>query len=101
MNEFLEGGMDRIGFIGLGNMGRPMASNLARKGFPLVVFDVNPAPLVQLETLGARAAASCAAVADDSDVVITMLPNSADVEEVLLGPAACSRGCARAARSWT
>ena len=78
--------MDRVGFIGLGVMGRPMASNLARKGFPLVVFDINPAPLRQLEALGARAAGSCAAVADDSDVVITMLPNSADVEEVLMGP---------------
>ena len=76
---------DRIGFIGLGNMGRPMASNLARKGFPLVVFDINPAPLGQLEALGARAAASSAAVADDSDLVVTMLPNSASVEEVLLG----------------
>ena len=77
--------MDRIGFIGLGNMGRPMASNLARKGFPLVVFDVNPAPLGQLEALGARAATNCAAVADISDVVVTMLPASASVEEVLLG----------------
>ena len=78
--------MDRIGFIGLGNMGRPMASNLVRKGFPLVVFDVSPAPLRQLEQLGARAAANCAAVADGSDIVVTMLPNSASVEEVLLGP---------------
>ena len=78
--------MDRVGFIGLGIMGRPMASNLVRKGFPLVVYDINPAPLRQLEALGARAAASCAAVADDSDIVITMLPNSADVEEVLMGP---------------
>ena len=77
--------MQRVGFIGLGNMGRPMASNLARKGFPLVVFDINPSPLGQLEALGARVAASCAAVADDSDVVVTMLPNSASVEEVLLG----------------
>jgi 4-hydroxybutyrate dehydrogenase/sulfolactaldehyde 3-reductase len=77
--------MDRIGFIGLGVMGRPMASNLARKGFPLVVFDINPAPLGQLEALGARAAASCAAVADDSDLVVTMLPSSASVEDVLLG----------------
>src|SRR5688572_8460146 len=77
--------MDRIGFIGLGVMGSPMASNLARKGFPLVVFDINPAPLGHLEALGARAAASRAAVADDSDLVITMLPNSACVEEVLLG----------------
>jgi 4-hydroxybutyrate dehydrogenase / sulfolactaldehyde 3-reductase len=77
--------MDRVGFIGLGVMGRPMASNLARKGFPLVVFDINPAPLGPLEALGARAAASCAAVAVDSDLVVTMLPNSASVEEVLLG----------------
>ena len=77
--------MDRVGFIGLGKMGRPMASNLVRKGFPLVVFDVNPAPMRELEALGARAAASCAAVAAASDIVITMLPNSADVEDVLLG----------------
>jgi 4-hydroxybutyrate dehydrogenase/sulfolactaldehyde 3-reductase len=77
--------MERVGFIGLGNMGRPMASNLARKGFSLVVFDINPAPLGQLEALGARAAASSAAVADDSDLVVTMLPNSASVEDVLLG----------------
>src|SRR5260221_5631994 len=80
-----EGVMDRIGFIGLGNMGRPMASNLVRKGFPLVVFDVSPAPLRQLEERGARAAANCTAVADASDIVVTMLPNSASVEEVLMG----------------
>jgi 4-hydroxybutyrate dehydrogenase / sulfolactaldehyde 3-reductase len=77
--------MDRIGFIGLGNMGRPMASNLVRKGFPLAVFDVNPAPVRQLEQSGARAVVDCRAVARDSDIVITMLPNSASVEEVLLG----------------
>ena len=77
--------MERVGFIGLGNMGRPMASNLARKGFPLVVFDINPAPLPHLEALGARAAASVAEAADNSDIVVTMLPNSASVEEVLLG----------------
>jgi 4-hydroxybutyrate dehydrogenase/sulfolactaldehyde 3-reductase len=77
--------VDRIGFIGLGVMGRPMAANLARKGFPLVIFDINPAPLRQLEALGARAAVSCAEVADASDIVITMLPNSACVADVLLG----------------
>ena len=63
-----------------------MASNLARKGFPLVVFDVNPARLGPLDALGARVASNCAAVAEESDVVVTMLPNSADVEEVLMGP---------------
>ena len=77
--------MQRTGFIGLGVMGRPMASNLARKGFPLVVFDINPAPLPELVAIGARAAASCAEVAAASDIVVTMLPNSASVEEVLLG----------------
>jgi 4-hydroxybutyrate dehydrogenase/sulfolactaldehyde 3-reductase len=81
----LEGGMDRIGFIGLGNMGRPMASNLVRKGFPVVAFDVNPGPVRQLEQLGARTASTCAAVVNGSDIVVTMLPNSASVEEVLMG----------------
>jgi 4-hydroxybutyrate dehydrogenase/sulfolactaldehyde 3-reductase len=78
--------MHRVGFIGLGKMGRPMASNLIRKGFPLVAFDVDPVPMRELEALGARVAASCAAVADESDVVVTMLPNSNSVEEVVLGP---------------
>jgi 4-hydroxybutyrate dehydrogenase/sulfolactaldehyde 3-reductase len=64
-----------------------MASNLIRKGFPLVAFDVNPAPLRQLAELGARAAAGVASLADDCDLVITMLPTSASVEEVLLGSA--------------
>jgi 4-hydroxybutyrate dehydrogenase/sulfolactaldehyde 3-reductase len=62
-----------------------MASNLAGKGFPLVVFDIDPAPLGRLEALGARVAASAAAAAGDSDLIVTMLPNSASVEEVLLG----------------
>jgi 4-hydroxybutyrate dehydrogenase/sulfolactaldehyde 3-reductase len=78
--------MHRVGFIGLGKMGRPMASNLIRKGFPLVAFDVDPVPMRELEALGARVAASCAAVADESEVVVTMLPNSNSVEEVVLGP---------------
>ena len=78
--------MDRIGFIGLGNMGRPMASNLCRKGFPLVVHDINAAPVRQLEQLGARTAADSASIAAASDVVITMLPNTASVEEVIAGP---------------
>lgn len=78
--------MSRVGFIGLGRMGRPMASNLQRKGFPLIVFDVNPDPMRHLETLGAHAAAGCGALASASDVVITMLPDPASVEQVLLGP---------------
>jgi 4-hydroxybutyrate dehydrogenase / sulfolactaldehyde 3-reductase len=77
---------ERIGFIGLGNMGRPMAANLVRKGFPLVVLDVNPTPQRQLVELGAGGAPDRAALAADADIVVTMLPTSASVEEVLLGP---------------
>ena len=77
--------MDRIGFIGLGRMGRPMASNLCKKGFELVVHDVNPEPVRVLEGLGARAANGAAGVAQASDVVITMLPSSVEVEATVLG----------------
>jgi 4-hydroxybutyrate dehydrogenase/sulfolactaldehyde 3-reductase len=76
--------MDKIGFIGLGRMGRPMASNLRKKGFELVVYDVNPEPVRVLESLGARAANGAAGVAQASDVVITMLPSSVEVEATVL-----------------
>jgi 4-hydroxybutyrate dehydrogenase/sulfolactaldehyde 3-reductase len=78
--------MERVGFIGLGNMGRPMASNLCRKGFALTVFDINPEPMRVLQQLGARAAKDCIAVAAASDIVFTMLPDSSHVDEVLMGP---------------
>jgi len=78
---------ERIGFIGLGNMGRPMASNLVRKGAGLLVHDRNPDPVSALAALGAGAASSVADVAAQSDVVFTMLPTSASVEEVIAGPA--------------
>jgi len=78
--------MTMIGFIGLGRMGRPMASNLCRKGFQLVVHDVNPAPVRELELLQARAGGSVAEVAAASDIVVTMLPNSAALEQVAHGP---------------
>jgi len=72
---------ERIGFIGLGNMGRGMASNLRRKQFPLVVHDVASAPVRALEELGAEAAGSAAAVARASNVVVTMLPGPREVLE--------------------
>jgi 4-hydroxybutyrate dehydrogenase/sulfolactaldehyde 3-reductase len=77
--------MATVGFIGLGRMGRPMASNLCRKGFRLVVHDVNPAPVRELESLQARAAADVAELAAASDIVVTMLPNSAIVDQVVTG----------------
>lgn len=76
----------RVGFIGLGIMGRPMARNLVKAGYRLVVHDINPAPVEELVSLGQEAARSPREVAERTDVVITMLPNSPDVRQVVLGP---------------
>lgn len=79
--------MTRIGFIGLGNMGRPMASNLVRKGDSVLVHDLNPAPVGALIGLGAQKAAGVSEVAAACDVVFTMLPTTAVVGDVIGGPA--------------
>lgn len=76
----------KIGFIGLGRMGCPMASSLHRKGFELLVYDPNPSAVDALKQLGARAAAGIPEVARASDIIITMVPSSADVETIVLGP---------------
>jgi 4-hydroxybutyrate dehydrogenase/sulfolactaldehyde 3-reductase len=73
-----------IGFIGLGNMGLPMAANLARKGFSLRVYDVKREPVQALEALGAERAVDVRGVAA-ADVIFTMLPDSASVLEVVGG----------------
>ena len=78
--------LETVGFIGLGAMGRPMASNMRRQGFEMVVHDLDPAAVAALVELGATAAGSIAEVARAADVVITMLPDGPDVEAVLLGP---------------
>jgi 2-hydroxy-3-oxopropionate reductase len=77
--------MERIGFIGLGIMGKPMATNLRRAGYACVVHSRSRGPVEELVAAGAREAASPAAVARESDVVITMLPDSPDVRLVMLG----------------
>lgn len=77
---------ERIGFIGLGNMGRPMAANLVRKGFAVTVHDVNPEPVAALAEHGARAADGVRGVVDGADVIFTMLPTTAVVEQVIGGP---------------
>jgi 4-hydroxybutyrate dehydrogenase / sulfolactaldehyde 3-reductase len=78
--------MARIGFIGLGRMGRPMATNLQKKGFPLVVYDVVPEAVDALKAVGATAVGSAADVARECEVVFTMLPGSPEVEATVLGP---------------
>jgi 2-hydroxy-3-oxopropionate reductase len=74
-----------IGFIGLGIMGRPMARNLIKAGYPLVVHNRSRATVEELAGAGAKAATSPREVAGSCDVLITMLPNSPDVEQVALG----------------
>lgn len=80
-----QGKRERIAFIGLGRMGRGMALNLCRKGFALAVHDLNPEPVRDLVAAGARAADGIADAVRGAQIVITMLPNSAVVLEVIAG----------------
>jgi 2-hydroxy-3-oxopropionate reductase len=76
---------ERIGFIGLGIMGGPMALNLVRAGYPLVVHNRTREKEQEIVSAGAESAASPREVATRSEIVITMLPDSPDVEQVYLG----------------
>ncbi len=75
----------KIGFIGLGIMGKPMAKNLRKAGYELVVFDVNRDAVKELVGAGAEEGSSPKDVTSRTDIVITMLPNSPHVKEVVLG----------------
>jgi len=77
---------ETVGFIGLGVMGRPMALNLVKRGFPLVVHSRSQGPVDALVAAGAERAVSPAEVARRAMRIITMLPDSPDVEKVLEGP---------------
>ena len=77
--------MKKIGFIGLGIMGKPMAKNLVKAGHSLVVHDINTGPVKEVVAAGAIEGKSPKDVAQLSEVIITMLPNSPDVKEVVLG----------------
>jgi 3-hydroxyisobutyrate dehydrogenase len=74
-----------VGFIGLGRMGAPMAANIARAGFELVVFDVRGEATEPLVALGARVAESAPGLAAEVDVLVTMLPGPPQVDAVMLG----------------
>lgn len=76
---------ERIGFIGLGNMGEPIASNILRAGFCLKVFNRTVSKAAKLTSQGAQVAASPAEVADAGGIVFTMLSDDAAVEEVCSG----------------
>ncbi len=78
--------MTTTGFIGLGAMGQPMAANLVRKGQDLIVYDIAQDRTPPLRDLGAAVAGSVAEVAEKAGIVVTMVPDSPQVEEVVLGP---------------
>ena len=75
----------KVGFIGTGTMGQPMLANLVKKGFEVVAFDVVPGALDIAVRLGAGRAGSAGEAAANCDLVITMLPSSANVEGAYLG----------------
>jgi len=89
--------MKNIGFIGLGIMGKPMAKNLLKAGYPLIVYDINAEPIKELVTAGAKEGRSSQDVASQSEVIITTLPNSPEVKEAVLG----ERGVIQGAKSGT
>ena len=84
----------RLGFVGLGTMGSAMAANLARAGFPLTVFNRTPGRAGPLVELGAVEVASPLQVAAASEVVVTCVPDSPQVAEVLFGPEGLAPGFA-------
>src|SRR5437899_692972 len=73
-----------VGFIGVGNMGNPMASNVLKASFAMTVFDTNPKAMENLIQAGARRAGSPREVVESSEIVLTSLPASPDVEAVYL-----------------
>ena len=77
---------EKVGFIGLGIMGKPMARNLLKAGYSLTVYNRSAAPVEELVSQGAKGAASNKEVAANSDNIVTMLPDSEDSEKAILGP---------------
>jgi 3-hydroxyisobutyrate dehydrogenase len=82
----------RIGFIGLGIMGRPMAGHILQAGYPLTVYNRTRSRAEELAREGAKVAASPAEVAAVSEVVITIVTDSPDVEQVIAGPSGVTEG---------
>ncbi|MBD3378823.1 2-hydroxy-3-oxopropionate reductase [candidate division KSB1 bacterium] len=84
--------MEKIGFIGIGIMGKPMALNLIEAGYDLVVMDIDKKAVKEVTAQGAKSAETAKAVAEQTDVIITMLPDSPDVEQAVLGPDGVAEG---------
>jgi 2-hydroxy-3-oxopropionate reductase len=83
---------NKIGFIGLGIMGQPMAKNLLKAGYEVVCYDIVAGNVAGTVAAGAKAASSCKAVAEQCPIVITMLPNSPHVKEAVMEPGGVLEG---------
>jgi 2-hydroxy-3-oxopropionate reductase len=77
--------MYKIGFIGIGIMGKPMAKNLINAGYSVVAYDIYKEALEEIVSYGAKRSSSCKEVASQCDIIITMLPKSPEVKEAVLG----------------
>lgn len=89
--------IERVGFIGLGTMGKAMARNVLSGGFPLWVYDIDPTPVAELAEAGATACGSAAEVAANVDAVCSIVPDVPEVEEVILGESGIAAGARPAA----
>ncbi|MGQ9693891.1 MAG: 2-hydroxy-3-oxopropionate reductase [Thermodesulfobacteriota bacterium] len=84
--------MANLGFIGLGIMGKPMAAHLVKAGHRVYVYDINSAPVQELVAKGAMECRNSKEVAEKSEIIIIMVPDTPDVEQVLFGPAGVTEG---------
>jgi len=84
--------MADIGFIGVGIMGKPMAGHLVKAGNNVYVYDLSPEPVQQLKAQGAHPCSNCKDVAEKSDIIFIMVPDTPDVEAVLFGTDSVSEG---------
>jgi 3-hydroxyisobutyrate dehydrogenase-like beta-hydroxyacid dehydrogenase len=85
----------RVGFIGLGNIGKPMAINVAKAGFDLMVYDLRPEPMRELTALGAKAARSADEIGAHGEIIEVVVVDDTQVESVLLGEGGALSGAAR------
>mgnify|MGYP003541510782 CR=1 FL=1 len=76
----------KIGFVGLGIMGRPMVKNLLKAGHQVTVYDIMPAGMDDVAAAGAEKGTSPRDVASRTDIIITMVPDGPEVEQAVLGP---------------
>ncbi|HIQ29935.1 MAG TPA: NAD(P)-dependent oxidoreductase [Candidatus Caldiarchaeum subterraneum] len=82
----------KVGFIGLGLMGRPMSKRILKAGYELVVYSRSQPPVEELVSLGAEKARNPREVAEKSEIIITMLPDSPEVKQVITGPNGVAEG---------